>query len=217
MVANAGRLRNRFLICGIIASLLWAGTDILAGALWEGYNFISQSISELSAIGAPTRLFVFPLNLTCDVLLIIFGLSVWRSADQKRALRVTALMVVGTAVMNGLASAFFPMHLGESASSNTMGVILGATGMVFFLLAVGFGAAAYRNWFRFFSIGILLAFFVLTIVGLLRPLIATGEPTSSIGIQERTMSYVYLMWVVVLAIVLLAAEKRAGLASSTDI
>ena len=190
MTAPAGKLRRGLLTCGILASLLWAGTDILAGALWEGYSFTSQSIGDLSAVGSPTRLFVFPLNLMYDVLMIAFGLSVWRLADRKWILRVIALMVIGNAVMSALANTFFPMHIGEAASSNTMGVILGAMGMIFFLLAIGFSAAAYQNGFRFFSIGILLAFFVLTKLGLLRPLIATEQPTSLVGIQERTMSHV---------------------------
>ena len=83
MTAPAGKLRRGLLTCGILASLLWAGTDILAGTLWEGYSFTSQSIGDLSAVGSPTRLFVFPLNLMYDVLMIATGLRVWRLADRK--------------------------------------------------------------------------------------------------------------------------------------
>jgi hypothetical protein len=210
MVASTGRSRDRLLICGILAALLWVGTDIVAGTLWDGYNFISQSISDLSAIGSPTRLFVFPLNLVCNILFIAFGLSVWRLAGRKRSLRLMASMVVGNAVLSGLASAFFPNHLGEAASSNNIGVILGAAGMFLSLLAIGFGAAAYRNWFRFLSIGILLTFLVLTILGLLRPQIAEGQPVSLVGLQERTMAYGYLLWVLVLAVVLLRARRTGN-------
>jgi hypothetical protein len=121
-----------------------------------------------------------------------------------------ASMVVGNAVLSGLASAFFPNHLGEAASSNNIGVILGAAGMFLSLLAIGFGAAAYRNWFRFLSIGILLTFLVLTILGLLRPQIAEGQPVSLVGLQERTMAYGYLLWVLVLAVVLLRARRTGN-------
>lgn len=49
---------------------------------------ISQVISELSAIDAPMRPLVVPLFITYSVLVIAFGLGVWGSARQKRALRV---------------------------------------------------------------------------------------------------------------------------------
>jgi hypothetical protein len=66
MVETARMLRNLLLICGILSSLLYVGTDILAGTLWEGYSFTSQAVSELSAIGAPTRPLVVPLYLAYD-------------------------------------------------------------------------------------------------------------------------------------------------------
>jgi hypothetical protein len=211
MLEAVWRLRKVLLICGILASLIWVGTDILSGMQWEGYSFISQSISELSAIGAPTRPLVFPLSLTYDVLMIVFGLGVWGLAGQKHALRVTAGLLIGNAAISLVVVAFLPMHLGEamSTSANIMNVILGAIGMLFFLLAIVFGAAAYRNWFRFYSIGTLLAYLVLTIFGLLvAPQIAAGQPTSLVGVQERTMVYIYLLWVIVLALVLLRARSN---------
>ncbi|HZD60723.1 MAG TPA: DUF998 domain-containing protein [Anaerolineae bacterium] len=203
-------LREVLLVCGILAPLLFVGTDILAGTLYPGYNFISRSISELSAIGAPTRPLVLTLNLTADVLMIAFGVVVWLLAGPKRSLRIMAGLIVGNAVVSLVASVFFPMHLGEaaSASSNIMGVILGAVSVVFFLLAIGFGAAAYRNWFRFYSIGILLAFLVLAILRLSGALgVPAGQSVSLVGVQERTMVYNYLLWVLVLAITLLQTKE----------
>ena len=41
--------------CGIIASVLYIATDMFAATLWEGYSYTAQQVSELSAIGAPTR------------------------------------------------------------------------------------------------------------------------------------------------------------------
>ena len=49
------------LMCGIAAALVFVVMNVLAGSLWgvlspgHSYNYVSQSISELSAIGAPTR------------------------------------------------------------------------------------------------------------------------------------------------------------------
>ena len=43
------------LVCGILSSLLYVAMTIFVAMQWEGYSSISQTISELSAIGAPTR------------------------------------------------------------------------------------------------------------------------------------------------------------------
>jgi hypothetical protein len=158
-------LRKVLLICGILASLLYVSTDILAGMLWEGYSFTDQAISELSAIGAPTRPLVVPLITIYVVLVIAFGLGVWGSAGRNRALRVTGglLMIIG---LVGLAWTPFPMHLGEPVSSlaNTMHSIFAGIQVLLTLLAMGFGAASYRNWFRFYSIGTILALLVTGVV-----------------------------------------------------
>ena len=202
-------VRKVLLICGILSSLLYVGTDIIAGTLYAGYSFISQPISELGAIGAPTRPLTAPLFFIYDVLLGGFGLGVWGSAGRNRALRVTGGLLVGIAVV-GLAWTPFPMHLGEPVSSpaNIIHSIFAGVQVLLILLAIGFGAAAYRNWFRFYSIGTILALFVAGVVAFW--LAATGQPAPWFGIIERINVYGYLLWVVVLAVVLLREEKRQG-------
>jgi Protein of unknown function (DUF998) len=207
-------VRKILLSCGIVASVLSVATDIVATLRYAGYSFISRSASELSAIGAPTRPLVAPLNVASDVLMMAFGLGVWLLAGRKRAPRFTGGLIVGNAVMSLVVSAFFPMHLSEAVGTfrNTMNVILAAVSVIFFLLAIGFGAAAYRRWFRFYSIGTLLTFLVLGIVGLTRaPQTPAGERVSLVGVQERTMIYCYLLWVAVLAIRLLRTQGSAAL------
>ncbi|HEY9207269.1 MAG TPA: DUF998 domain-containing protein [Candidatus Methanoperedens sp.] len=197
------------LVCGILSSLLYVGTDILGGMLWEGYSFTSQAISELGAIGAPTRPLTAPLFFICDVLLGAFGLGVWGSAGRNRALRVTGGLLVGIAVI-GLVWTPFPMHLGEPVSSpaNTIHSIFAGVQVLLILVTIGFGAIAYRNWFRFYSIGTILTLLVAGVVAFW--LIATGQPTPWFGVIERINVYGYLLWVAVLAIVLLREEKRPG-------
>lgn len=198
------------LLCGIIAPLLKIGTDVLAGTVWEGYDFTSRSISDLSAIGAPTRLLVVPFDLTADALLVVFAFGVWALADRNRSLRVTAGMIFGNAAFL-LIGGFFPFHLDEdlSASANTVNTIVIGVSVLFLLLAIGFGAAAFRNWFRFFSIGIFLIFLVEDVWATRHtPFVLGGQRGPLVGVQERTMLFSYLIWLVVLAIVLLRTKKR---------
>jgi hypothetical protein len=208
-MAGTKALPKFMFLCGIFAGLLFIGTDLLAGNLWKGYNFTSQSISELSAFDAPTRLFVLFSNFIYYSFLITFGVGIWKTAGQNRILRTTAGLILGNAVVTVITSVFFPMRLGESASINSIHVMLMMAAMLCFLLAIGFGAALFKNWFRFYSIGTLLAYLALTILGLfVFPRLARGDPVSRVGIQERVMVLGYLLWVVMLAVNLLRVEKN---------
>ena len=212
-------VRKVLLICGILAPLLWVGTDILAGTLYSGYSFTSQAISELFAIGAPTSGLVIPLFTVYDMLLIAFALGVWMSAGRNRALHVVALMMAGNAVNGLVLWNFFPMHMrgAEATFTDTMHVTLAGVGVIFVLLALGFGAAAYRNWFRFYSIGTILTLLLTGVVAFLyAPQVEANLPTPWLGLTERISTDVYLLWQVVLSIVLLRAEKGSDSINSSD-
>jgi hypothetical protein len=73
---SGGMTRKVLLVCGILSSLLDVTILVLAPMLWEHYSSTSQTVSELFAIGAPSRPLVVPLLLTYDVLVIAFGLGV---------------------------------------------------------------------------------------------------------------------------------------------
>ncbi len=204
---TAKTVRKVLLVCGILSSLLYVGTDMLGGMLWEGYSFTSQPISELAAIGAPVRTLTAPLFFIDVVLLIAFGLGVRRSAGQNRALRVMGGLWIGIGLV-GLMWTPFPMHLGEPVSSlaNTIHSIFAGVQVLLVMLAIGFGAVAYRNWFRFYSIWTILTLLVAGVVAFW--LVASGHPTSWFGVIERINVYGYLLWVAVLSVVLLWAEKN---------
>ena len=73
-------LRKALLVCGVLSSLLYIGADVVAATLHGDYHsFTSQAISELTAVGAPTKPLVDPLFIIYDVLLMAFGVAVWRS------------------------------------------------------------------------------------------------------------------------------------------
>ncbi len=205
------RLEKVLLVCGVLSSLLYVGTDILAGMLWKGYSFIDQAISELSAIGAPTRPLVAPLLAIYIVLLLAFGFGVWRSAGRNRALRVTGGLWIVIALI-GLAWTPFPMHLGEPLSSfaNTIHSIFAGVQVLLILVTIGLGAVAYRNWFRFYSIGTILTLLAAGSVGFGLAATQGGmAPPQWFGVIERINVYGYLQWVAVLAIVLLREQKRS--------
>jgi hypothetical protein len=117
-IRPSGRMvRQVLLALGIVGPLFYVATDIFAATRWEGYSYTDQTVSELFAIGAPTRPLVVPLMLTYGVLAIAFGLGVWTSAGEKRALRVVAVGLIAKEVLGSVATLFAPIHLRESAGS----------------------------------------------------------------------------------------------------
>jgi hypothetical protein len=92
-----------------------------------------------------------------------------------------------------------------------MHIVFAAVTVLLMMLAIGFGAAAFGKQFRLYSIAtlLILSFFgVLT--GMDGPKIAANLPTPWIGVWERINIGIFLLWVVVLAIVLLRAEKKSN-------
>ena len=48
-------VRKILLSCGFISSLFYLAINIVVPFYFPGYSFVSQTVSELSAIGTPTR------------------------------------------------------------------------------------------------------------------------------------------------------------------
>jgi hypothetical protein len=148
---------------------------------------------------------------------IAFGLGVW-GYSRKRAQRFTGGLLVGYAVVGLVQVSFFPMHLrgAEATFTDTMHSILAGVTVLLILLAMGFGAIAYGKRFRLYSIGTLLTLLVLgAVLGFVggAQIAAQGfiAPPQWFGVIERITVYGFLLWVLVLAIVLLRAEKGLGL------
>jgi len=187
------------LILGIIAPLIFSITEIVAGVVTKNYNFVSQSISELSAVGTSTRPFVVSLNIIGYLFVMIFGLGILYFAEQNWALNVVAILFIIHAIF-GLIWLFFPMHVGEPAS--TLNVVFGAITVMSLTLAIFFGAVAFSGWFRVLSIAIIIIFVLAAIIGLwIAPRFAANS-APTIGVQERAMSYIIYLWVVALVVVL---------------
>jgi hypothetical protein len=82
-----------------LSSLLYAGMLIFIPPLWVGYSSLSQTVSELSAIGAPTRDLWFWLGIVYTLLYAAFGWGVWRSAGDNRSLRIAGGLMIALVVL----------------------------------------------------------------------------------------------------------------------
>jgi hypothetical protein len=201
-------VRKVLLVCGIIAPLLWVAADIFAAMHYEGYSYTAQAVSELSAIGAPTRAFLMRTGAIYLVLASAFAVGVWRAAGPKRGLSMTGVVLLALGVV-GVVASFFPMNLREAEKTftDTMHLILaGAVTVFLILLAIGFGATAFGLRWRLYSyatILLLVEFGVWTFVD--APSVGANLPTPSMGLRERINVYGFMLWLLMLAIGLLRA------------
>ena len=140
-------LRNYCSLCGVLSSLLYVGIDVLAALRYGDYHsYPSQAISELGAIGAPTKKLVEPLFTMYDLLLLAFAVGVWISAGPKRSLRVIAALLLGIVVVGLVTPPMYLRGTGE-VSGDLPHIVLTGVIVLFILSAVGFGADLYgRSW-----------------------------------------------------------------------
>ena len=208
---GCGWVQRALPYCGAIASLLYFGMDRLAGWVMPGYDFMSQSMSDLSAIGTSTRPLVVSINVFAAMFIIAFGIGVWRMADRAFLPRATAGLVIGQALAGLSMIVFFPTQFGERPDASSTSVVIGALGVMLLVLAIGFGAAAFRGWFRVLSIGILLAY---ALLAYLRFATVARSPVeaavSLVGAQERTMFYIFLLWVLALTVYCLRSNVKSN-------
>ena len=210
-------MRRLLLGCGILSSLLYVAMNVVIAARWPGYSPVTQTVSELSAIGAPTRSLWVPLGYIYTVLVGAFGWGVWKAAGGSRALRVLGALIV---VYGSLGLFWPPMHLREAlaaggqSTTDTLHISFAMVTVALMLLAIGFGAAAAGRSFRVYSIATLV---VLLVFGLLTgreaPGIESNQPTPLIGVWERINIGAFLLWVVVLATTLMRGTPRRDAAS----
>lgn len=213
------RLRRLLLVCGVVSSLLYVGIDLVAAVAYGDYHsFASQTISELSARGAPTKRIVDPLLVLYGLLAIAFGVGVWMSARGNRALRITAGLLIAYGVVGLPGPWLFPMNVRGTGGvgGDVPHIVLTGVIVLLILAAVAAGALARGPAFRLYSLATLVIILMFgALVGIEARGMATGEPTPSIGLTERVNIGAFLLWVAVLAISLLCQQPATTSGIST--
>jgi hypothetical protein len=213
-LARRNRPVDALLACGVFSTALYVAMDVAAALRYEGYSYKSQTISELSAVGAPTRrmwLWLVPLY---ELLVFAFGLGVWLASGTRRSLRRVAALVFAFGAV-GVAWPFAPMHrrevlaAGGGTVSDTMHLVLAGVTVALTVTTIGLGAATFGKRFHAWSIatiGVLLVFG--SLVGIQSPRVGKDEPTPWIGIWERINVFGSMLWFSALAMVLLREQHR---------
>lgn len=198
--------RTILLGCGILAQLLYLAMLVFVPTQLDGYSSASQTVSELSAVGAPTRTLWVALGTIYTLLVVCFGVGIRLSAGRSRLLRAVGGLLIATAVLNLF---WPPMHMRgtEPTLTDTLHIVFTAGWALLTVLAIVFAAMKFGKRFRLYSVATLaLLIFFGVLTGLDGPRIAANLPTPWVGVWERISIGAYVVWVVVLAIVLLRAQ-----------
>ena len=207
--------RKLLLLCGVLSSGWYVIINIIVPGYFPGYHSASQTVSELSAVGAPTRTLWIVLSALYTLLVIAFGWGVWKSAGNNRHLRIAGGLLLAYGAL-GVLWPFAPMHLRETLAaggatwSDTVHIALGVVTEIIYVIALRFAAAALGRAFRLYSI---VTFVLLLVFGTLTfleaPGVAANQPTPLIGVWERINIGIFLIWIAVLAMLLLRRQKNA--------
>ena len=216
-IAHRSRaLETVLLSCGIAYAVLYPfANDVIAAARYPGYSRMSQAVSELSAIGAPTRWFLAATAPVFAALMVAFGIGVRRADASNRRLKLAGTLLTALGAI-GLLWLPFPMTGRADMVRGTMAWNdIGHLGMTvvtvaFFLLILGFAAAALGRRFRIYSIvtGVVVMMFG-ALTGRYAAALNAGHATPYMGLFERINIAAWLIWLIVLAVALLRTEPRA--------
>lgn len=199
-------LNRALLICGVLAAPLFILTDFAAAAwFYPGYDITSQQVSELSAIGAPSRDFWMLMGYPYNALTLAFAVGLWR-ASAEPSLRIAAALIVLFAI-NSFAWGFVaPMHMRGTTftDTDTMHIAFAVSAVALMLAFITLGAIARGPRFRLYSaVTVVLMLAAGGIVSTSIPAIAANQPTPWMGLVERISIWSPMIWIAVLAISLL--------------
>jgi hypothetical protein len=227
MVARLALSRRRpletlLLGCGLVYAVTYVvGNDVIAAAMFHGYDRMDQAVSELSAKGAVSRGFLVGMLPFGTLLMIGLGMGMWRAADGRRPLRIAgaALMAHGVVAVAWL---WFPMtsrvemaRTGEGGGNDIGHLVMTGLTILFIVAEVAFAAFAFGWRFRIYSL--VTAIVVLGFGGMVGPLAARlpdGEATPWMGLYERISIGGWLLWMAVIGVMLLRERRSSSLASA---
>lgn len=205
----AGRVSPKLLVgCGIAMFFWYVFMDVAAALRYDGYSYADQTISELSAIGAPTRTMWVAMGVVYQLLGIGFALGVLQMAGSKRTLRIAGWLLLVSAVA-GAAWWFAPMHQREVLAADggdwrdTMHLVMAGVSSLEFFAIMGVGAFAFGRGFRVYTFAAIAVMFVFgMLMNTMVNDVADNVDTPWLGIWERITVEGAMLWQAVFAAVL---------------
>jgi hypothetical protein len=200
------------LYCGAASAIWYVAINVFVPALDENYRSISTTVSELSAIDAPTRITWVLLAVFYPLLFMMFGWGILRTSETEPKLRITGALIILYSIFNYYWPPMHQRHViqgGGETLTDSLHIIWAMVTLAFMLLLMIIGSISMGKHFRYYTIATILAFFTFGILTAMEsPGIAQGTPTPYIGLWERLNIAAFMTWIVALSFQLLARKKR---------
>ncbi len=212
LVSRLGWSRGA-LACGVISSLLYViSIDVIAALRYPDYHgYTSQMVSELMAVGAPTRTLLLWLFIPYNLLVFALAAGVWATAGRKRTTRRIAVALIGYGVVSTVGLLLTPMDMRGTLDSQRDALHIAATVVMslFIVAMMAFGAFVHGRRFRLYSFATIA---VVMVFGALAGFLAgpMPGPTPWLGLAERVNIYATMLWIAVLAISLWRVHGQDG-------
>lgn len=208
------RIQILLAVSGILGPILFTIVWVVLGSIQPGYDHLTQTISELGAVGAPNAIIMNAIGIVpAGLLIVAFALGLHRgiSGEKRSKIGPALLALVGVGVV---ALGIFPGDPAELESFTTLmhvwvGILLSLFGLWLAPLVIARRLKEDIRWqsYRRYSLAtgaVLLGLLGLTLAvspGVLEPI---G------GLLNRLGPGVLFLWVVVMAIHLLRLALRPG-------
>jgi len=193
--------KKALLYGGIFAPFFYLLNDIVGGIITPNYNYIINTVSDLTKAGSTYTLGSILLFISA-IFSILFGLGIIINYKKSKLIFFGGLMLLMIGIFNIFTGTIFPQDpIGtESTFPGIMHLALVGTSLIFTFLIlpfIGIGLYKKKQWKRFRNYSF-ISVIIMFIFGILSVIIAV-KGIEVMGLLERIAVYTFQIWSVVLA------------------
>jgi len=195
------KLKKALLYGGILAPFFYLLNDIVGGIITPNYNYIINTVSDLTKAGSTYALGSILLFISA-IFGILFGLGIMINYKKSKLISFGGLMLLIIGIFNIFTGTIFPQDpIGtESTFPGVMHLVLVGISLIFTFLIlpfIGIGLYKKKQWkgfrnYSFISVIIMFIFGILSVI-------ITAKEIEVMGLFERIAVYTFQIWSVVLA------------------
>ncbi len=192
-------------LSGAVSAVIYLAHVVVGGLLWPEYSQIINTISELTADGAPNASLLRVFTTVYGALAVVFAVSlllVFRALKVRRAARIGAVLLIIMEVASLVGYGLFPLSDSTEMNVQNIGHIAVTVIVVLATVTCGFfiGAGLLKTeGFKKLGVFMLACASMMVAAGLMSPVtFAAGWPVG--GLMERCNIFTLQLWIFVLSI-----------------
>jgi len=193
-------MKKFYPLFGIIGPIIYVLAVIMGDLIRSDYNFIYNTISELTLTNAPNLLLISILFGIYNFSLLIFGTGAFldKEIDNSKKYKISTLMIAIIGIL-GLLLLFFPQDPRNTPLTfqGTIHIAIAGITSLFTLISVLLIGLNFRKdeKMKTFSIYSFISFIVILISGGVAA-ISVGSNSAFGGLFERITIFAFMLWVI---------------------